>query len=287
MTIQSVHELLEALSPLGPFRTFEDIPLSLALYPVLRFDGSFLRIREDGSNRAGKRWGMSSTWDGREEHYMVPQECLLVKRPREDHYLTAAQVFDFVYEIPRMIEAAARNAHFKKAAKLPVRVIQAPPDPRAMFAIFKRFSRILDPPFEGYGDRMRDLLKGLSMACVRKHLACFYLYREAGLVGFALMWIDGVTCFHTHRFIVSEERNLTRYFDVEIARSVASEFGCSKINIGDAHGLPGLGAYKLSLRPAQLVSYFNVLGRKEMIDHVQPRDIQREDDRGCGEAAEG
>ena len=88
-------------------------------------------------------------------------------------------------------------------------------------------------------------------------------------IGFALLWIDGATCFHTHRLVAPEHRNATRAFDHYLAAQ-ARAMGCDWLNIGDGHRAPGLAGYKFALKPQRLGCYVNCLDRQELADYDQP-----------------
>lgn len=262
--IQPVSEVVEQLTAMGPHLTFEDMPISLALYPWVTVDNGVCRIDWPGQKRHGQRWGMSGTWDRQTDHYMLPMSVLNRKTPLRG-YVTAHQVFDFIYTPESIAQACLKNNHYHRsqriADRLSVRIGDLDPD-EAILIYDQAHSSFAH---DAYRQRLLDLLHVLPAAYLSPYVMTMQLLLDGVVIGWLACWIEAGQCTSVLRYVTETHKNHTRWFDNEFAQ-VCARNAIKTISQGDAHRNPGLTAYKFSLSPVELRPYFNVLAHEEEMD---------------------
>lgn len=261
-----------------PHLAFEDVPISLALYPFLHVESNALVVRGTGQRRDGKRWGMSATWERGHEHYMVPSRLVVSSAAAHGGMpdptrlnLTTAQPFDFVYEPFELEGRLRRTKHARSSEKnegLRFDRIKARHWAWAIESIFKEQGFELP---EGGHEAFVDLLE---FADELEQFECLGAFLDHELIGFAMLWHEHAspddllahTTFVAHRCMRRSLRRHTQLFDSFIA-GVAWVNGSTELNRGDALRLPGVASYKLAMRPVRLDPYVNFLERAEAMDH--------------------
>jgi hypothetical protein len=260
---QPVKAMVQALTELTPHLTFEDMPLSLALYPWVEVQDGFCVINWPGQPRHGKRWGMSATWDRTEDHYMLPAAVLAKHKPNSA-YVTAHQVFDFIYTPNGLIDACEANSHYRQSTHNDLLAVEYKAlDPDEAMHVYTDAGT--EEPHPTYTVRLFEMLKTLDAAWLAPYVFTMQLRLGATLIGWMVNWLEGDTCTQVFRYVKRQHKGHTRFFDAVMAQYCV-RIDIPFINLGDAHRLPGLAAYKFSLGPHLLQPYFNVLSRCEEMD---------------------
>jgi hypothetical protein len=268
----SPEEVIEKLAPLRPVWAFEDVPISLCLYPWVVPDGKGARIAYPGQRRDGKRWGMSAAYDPREEHYMLPSEVVRARPPAPQFAVTAAPVFDVILDpaVTRPVLMAHRS--FKGALREGFRTASERPGLAEAIAVYTAASKRIEKPHRTYDERFLAML-GYVLESEALPVEFLTLRTRFGdLAGFQILWIGARELIQVFRFVVPQAVYATRLFDdaaLRRAHGVEPTLS-SRLNVGDAYRLRGLLHYKMALRPVELRPYFNVLRRDEDADYEQP-----------------
>lgn len=262
-----LNEMID-ISLSGPCRSFEDVPLNLCLYEILQVENGAVVVRNSGQVRDGIRWGMSQAYTPGEQHYMLPNEFARVQLFKAPILLTGAQPFDFIYHTGSLVERLERDAHTDRSIKDKIEVVRVP-----LRDLRDHYNTILDDQTftttHSWREQFNVLMHNDRLDSLEKFHA--FAARDAigNTIGFALLWNDGETCFHVHRYLFKAMRKHTRFFDYSLADFASDEYLC-EVNIGDAHRTTGLMQYKMELRPFNLGHYVHALYHVEMMDHERP-----------------
>lgn len=269
MTPADLEQLIGRMISLGPARTFEDVPISLCLFPFLVPENGSLVVRGTTQRREGHRWGMSASWNRKTPHYMLPASILHRQPPRRPMHVTGCQVIDFIYDPVEMAEKLARDSWVKRSFKEMIGIGPLPADPELKSQQVMGIVR--EQPFaKGAWLERFHLLSQIQRPSQMHTIGVYDCAKGIDLIGFAMLWIESKTCFVVHRYLLPTHRRHTRSVDFKIALA-ATKLGCTELNLGDAHRLPGVFAYKLELQPLRLGHYINILDHEEAFDHEQPR----------------
>lgn len=269
MTPADLDQLVGDMIKLGPARTFEDVPISLCLFPFLVPENGSLVVRGTTQRREGYRWGMSASWNGKTPHYMLPASILFQKPPRRPMHVTCCQVIDFIYDPVEMAEKLAKDSWVKRSSREMIGV--GPLSPNTETRSQQIMGIVREQPFaKGAWLERFQLLSQMQRLAQMHAIGVYDCAKGVDLIGFAMLWIESQTCFVVHRYLLPTHRRHTRLVDFKIAIA-ATKLGCTELNLGDAHRLPGVFSYKLELHPLRLGHYVNVLDHEEAFDHEQPR----------------
>jgi hypothetical protein len=256
--VDDVAETIAALEKMGPIQTFEDVPISLCLYPWVRAGDGCAVISYPGQRRHGHRWGMSGAWDGRSCHYMLPASALIAKPPAPGLRVTAAPVFDVILSAEKSVPALLKRS---AGVAADYSVSSSPPSPDEAIDIFTSAMDRIDDPHPTYQDRFKSMLArvlsgGLpvSFFTVRAGWAC---------VGFKVIWLGCSEPISVFTFTAAGHTSASRLMWAAALEAHGS------INAGDAYRLPGLLRFKMEMKPAELRPYFNVLLHDEIADYEQ------------------
>lgn len=254
----TLHSDLWSLTRMAEALTFEDVPISLVLYPEYRLQENRLVKEHEGRMVP---WGMSGTWMGEGEHLMLPQAQLLSRPPQPGLLVECAPAFDFVYDAVDVTARLENHSRVKRIRKRNLyhfqEVIGSDLPLLEMQTVFRQAMVRLTAPHPEFEALFLQLLEELDCHFLTQNLRVVLVKRGTGLVGFQLLWIAGAQQFQVHRYIVPEHLDATRLLDLHLAEMASHDR--LAINVGDAQGLPGVQQYKFSLKPAELRSYFNVV----------------------------
>lgn len=254
----SLHTKLRTLTRMAEALTFEDVPISLVLYPEYHLQEG--RLVKDHQGRKVP-WGMSGTWNGTGEHLMLPQKQLLSRPPEAGLLVECAPVFDFTYDACDIKTTLASHSRVKRIHKRNLyhfrEVIGSDLPVQAMKTVFSQAMVRLTAPHPDFEVLFLQLLDELDCHFLSQYLRVVLVTCGPETVGFQLIWVAGRQQFQVHRYIVPEHLDATRLLDLYLAEVAMHEQ--LAVNVGDAQGLPGVQQYKFSLKPAELCAYFNVV----------------------------